>query len=179
MEFIIVTAGVLIALFLSNLKEDIQARKYHKASIETIKKEIKANYSKLIEVIEKQTIILDTLSKYGNTQMTIGEIIVKAGGVKSADLSNTGLDIYKRNQISSIDFEMISMLNRIKNKSEIIEQKLNRLSNFAYKNLLDKSNDKKLILSVHMQDILGSEKGLLEFYKDYIDENIDTKDNAK
>ncbi len=88
-DFIIVTAGVLIALFLSNLKEDNQARKYHKASIETINKEIKANYSDLKGVIEKQTKVLDTLNKYKNKQIALGKILIMAGGIQSATLSNT------------------------------------------------------------------------------------------
>ncbi len=71
------------------------------------------------------------------------------------------------------------MLNNLKYGSQTIEKKLNHLTNFVYENFLDKSKDKKIILSVHIQDILASEKGLLEFYKDYIDEKINKKGNTK
>jgi len=178
-ELIIVTAGVLIALFLSNLKESNQAQEYHRASIETINKEIKANYSKLKEVLEKQTKFHDTLIKYRDKPIIIGKIFEKSGGLQSSELSSTGLDLYKRNQINSIDFEMISVLNEMNSLSEIIEAKLNRLIDFAFKNILDNSKGSKLVLSVHIQDALGSEKHLLKLYKDYIDKNINTKDNAK
>jgi hypothetical protein len=178
MELIIVTAGVLIALYLSNLKESNQARKYHKASIETISKEIKANYSDLKGVIEKQILFNDTLIKYRNTPIMIGKIVTKAEGLQTAELNNTGFDLYKRNQISSIDFEMISMLNQMNSASGVIDAKLNRLINFIYQNILDDSKESKLVLSVHIQDALGTEKQLLKLYKDYIDKNIDTKDNG-
>jgi len=179
MELIIVTAGVLIALFLSNLKENNQEQKYHKASIETINKEINKNYSELKGVIEKQMKFHDTLTKYRNTPTMIGEIIEKAGGLQSSELSNEGLDLYKRNQISSIDFEMISMLNEMDYASEIIETKLNRLINFMYQNILENSNESKIVLSVHIQDALGTEKRLMKLYKDFIDKNIDAKSNEK
>jgi len=179
MELIIVTAGVLIALFLSNLKESNQARKYHSASIETINKEINANYTELKEVIEKQIKFHDTLTKYVRTPIIIGKIIEKAGGIQSSELSNTGLDLYKRNQISSIDFEMIATLNEMKYASEIIETKLNRLINFLYQNILDGSEESKIVLSVHLQDVLGTEKRLLKLYKDYIDVNMEAKEHKE
>ncbi len=179
MELVTVTTGVLIALFLSNLKESNQARNYYKASIETINNEIEANYSELKGIIEKQMKFQDTLNQYRDSSIVIGEIFDKSSGLQVAELSNSGLDIYKRNQISSIDFEMISTLNDMINLSDIIDAKLNRLTNFIYPNILDNSKESKLILSVHMQDVLGSEIDLMKRYKNYIDKNIDTENIEK
>jgi len=179
MELITVTTGVLIALFLSNLKESNQARNYYKASIETINNEIEANYSELKGIIEKQMKFQDTLNQYRDSSILIGEIFDKSSGLQVAELSNSGLDIYKRNQISSIDFEMISTLNDMINLSDIIDAKLNRLTNFIYPNILNNSKESKLILSVHMQDVLGSEIDLMKRYKNYIDKNIDTENIEK
>jgi len=179
MELITVTTGVLIALFLSNLKESNQARNYYNASIETINNEIEANYSELKGIIEKQMKFQDTLNQYRNSSIIIGEIFDKSSGLQVAELSNSGLDIYKRNQISSIDFEMISTLNDMINLSDIIDAKLNRLTNYIYPNILNNSKESKLILSVHMQDVLGSEKDLMTRYKNYIDKNIDTENIEK
>jgi len=179
MELVTVTTGVLIALFLSNLKESNQARNYYKASIETINNEIEANYSELKGIIEKQMKFQDTLNQYRDSSILIGEIFDKSSGLQVAELSNSGLDIYKRNQISSIDFEMISTLNDMINLSDIIDAKLNRLTNFIYPNILNNSKESKLILSVHMQDVLGSEIDLMKRYKNYIDKNIDTENIEK
>lgn len=179
MELIIVTAGVLIALFLSNLKENNQARINHKASIETINNEIEANYSELKGVIEKQMKFRDTLKKYRDTPIVIVEIFGKAGGIQSSELNNSGLDLYKRNLINSIDFEMMSILNEMNYTSENIDTKLNRLMDFTYPNLLNNSKESKIVLSIHIQDLLGTEKKLMKLYKDYIDKYIDTEDNKK
>lgn len=94
-ELTIVTTGVLIALVISNFKENYQVRKYHKASIETINSEVEANYSSLKGVIEKQMQLHDTLVKYIETPIVIGEIFGRMGGLKASELSNAGLDLYK------------------------------------------------------------------------------------
>ena len=151
LELIIVTTGVLGALFLSNLKENNQAKDYHKASIEMLNKEVEANYVELKRVYEKHLKLNDTLMKYRDTTTVIGEIILgKTNGLQVAELNNAGLDLYKINQIDLIDF--------------------------MYKNILDNSKNSKLLFLLHLQNVLDSERHLLKLYKDYIDENIDVKD---
>lgn len=178
-ELIIVTVGVLLALYLSNLKESNQAIKYHKASIETIEKEVKANYSELNAVIEKQKKFHDTLVKYGKKPILIGKIFEKTGGLQFAELNNSGLDIYKKNQINSINFDIMSDISSMKNKSKIIDNKMNRLMDFAYLNMFDNSMESKMVFSIYIQDVLDSEKKLMKLYKDYIDKNIETENNKK
>lgn len=175
MELIIVTAGVLIALFLSNLKESNQALKYYKASIETINNEVKANNSDLKGVIEDQMKLHDTLIKYGNSPISILEILQKSSGVKFATLNNSGLEFYKRNQINSIDFELMSKLNQMGTISKLIDIKLDRLINFIYLNIFDNSKENKMVLSIYIQDALDSEKQLMREYKEYIDKYIETE----
>ncbi|MBN2639732.1 MAG: hypothetical protein JXR65_11680 [Bacteroidales bacterium] len=95
-ELIIITIGVLIALFVSNLRENIQAEKYYKASIETIKQEVESNYANLKDVVEKQTSLLDTINKYSADRTTSHLILVKGGGLKMAPLNHSGLGFYKK-----------------------------------------------------------------------------------
>ncbi|WP_282016103.1 hypothetical protein [Marinifilum flexuosum] len=178
-ELTIVTTGVLIALVISNFKENYQVRKYHKASIETINSEVEANYSSLKGVIEKQMQLHDTLVKYIETPILIGEIFGRMGGLKASELSNAGLDLYKRNKIDAIDFKIMSILAEMDYTSNIVDGKLDRLVNFVYLNILDSSKESKLIVSLHIKDVLNSEKHLLKIYKDYIDKNIETENNKK
>ena len=176
MEFTIVTSGVLIALFLSNLKENSQAQEYHQASIETINKEIGANYSDLTKIVESHKSLLDTLKKYASTKLVISEIIIKAGGVQASELKNTGFDLYKRNQINLIDFDMMSTLNSINYMSKLIDSKLEKLMTFAYLNILDNSKKNKIVLSFYIRDIIASEESLLRLYKKHMDENEKSKE---
>ncbi|MEP5940508.1 hypothetical protein, partial [Maribacter dokdonensis] len=84
-ELTIVTAGVLIALFISNYKENSKARDYHKSSLKTIQKEVQNNYSNLKIIIEKQTKLVDTINKYSDDKITIGDIILAKGdGLKAS-----------------------------------------------------------------------------------------------
>jgi hypothetical protein len=180
LELIIVTTGVLGALFLSNLKENNQAQDYHKASIEMLNKEVQANYVELKRVYEKHLILNDTLMKYRDTTTVIGEIILgKTNGLQVAELNNAGLDLYKINQINLIDFEMMSKLYEFNFSSKLLDTKTNALIDFMYKNILDNSKNSKLLFLLHLQNVLDSERHLLKLYKDYIDENIDPKDTEK
>ncbi|WP_372752646.1 hypothetical protein [Labilibaculum sp.] len=78
-EFTIVTAGVLVALFLSNYKENNQTRKYYITSIETINNEIETNYKDLKGTIEGHMNLLDTIKKYRTNHITIRELIINKG----------------------------------------------------------------------------------------------------
>jgi hypothetical protein len=168
-EFSIVTIGVLIALFLSNIKENNQARKYEKAVIETINNEINSNYSSLKSVVDNHINILDTLNKYADDSSSIVNIFKKTGGVNYATIHNSSLELYKRNQISSIDFKMMSTLTNMNYVSEMIDNKLNKLSEYVYSNALNNSKESKEVVILHLRDVLNSENQLLEYYKDYIE----------
>lgn len=178
-ELAIVTIGVLIALFLSNLKEYNQARKYHNASIKTINSEIKSNYSSLKGIIEKQSDFLDTLIKYTEDSSTIVDLFKKSNGVQFATIHNSGLKFYERNQINSIDFEMMSTLINMNFLSELIDKKLDKLADFSYSNAFNNSKESKMVVILHLRDALGTEKQLLGFYDEFINNKIGTEQNIK
>ncbi|MDP2723243.1 MAG: hypothetical protein Q8O72_10835 [Bacteroidales bacterium] len=179
MELTIVTAGVLIALFLSNLTESNQERKYHIASVKTINNEVEANYSGLKGVIEKQNNLLDTLTKYRDAPTSLVDLFQKSSGLQFATLSNAGLGFYERNQINSIDFEMMSTLIQMNILSGVVDTKLEKLAEFTYSNTLGNSKEIKTVVILHLQNVLNTEYQLLELYKDFIDENIETEHNTK
>ncbi len=176
-ELAIVTIGVLIALFLSNLKEYNQAREYHSASITTIDDEIKSNYSELNEVVKKQTNLLDTLTKYTEDTTSISDIFKKSNGMLFPTIYNTGLEFYKRNQMNSIDFEMMSTLINMNLSSDIIDKKLDKFSEFVFSNAFSNSKESKMTCTLHLQNVLNIEYQLLESYKDYIDNKIENKND--
>ncbi len=175
-DFIIVTAGVLIALFLNNFKENHQERKYHTASVETIKNEIEANYKQLESVIEKQKNLLDTINKYTTSDMSIGELIVgKSGGLKGTTLSNSGLEFYKKNQLNLIDFELMNKLIGIDKTIRLIDVKMEKLLDFLYPNLFVNSEESKKLTIFQLNNLLSSETYLMKQYKEFIDEYIENK----
>jgi len=178
-ELTIVTIGVLIALFLSNLKENNQEQKYHAASIETINNEIKSNYSSLKGIVEKQNNLVDTIVKYTEDSSSIVDLFKKTNGLQYATIHNSGLEFYKRNQMNLIDFEMMSNLINMNFLSEVIDSKLDKFSDFIYSNAYSNSKDSKILVILHLQDVLNTENQLLDLYKDFINKKIESGNNSQ
>jgi len=174
-ELTIITLGVLIALIISNFKENNQERKYQIASIETVKNEVETNYSNLKNVIESQTNLLDTINKYSSANISISDLIlIKGGGVQIATLSNAGLEFYKKNQINSVDFEIMSMLILMESTSKHIDTKMEKFMDFVYPSLFDDSEESKKLVVIYLRNVLNSEIQLMHIYKEFIDEYITT-----
>jgi len=179
-ELTIITIGVLIALVISNFKENNEVKKYHRASIETVKAEVESNYANLKEVIEKHTSLLDTISKYSADQITISDLIIeKGGGLQIATLNNSGLEFYRKNQINSIDFEIMSMLIRMEWTSKLIGTKMEKLIDFVYPNLFANSKESKQLVILYLHNVLNSEIQLMRSYEDFIDKYIKTENDTK
>ena len=178
-ELTIVTIGVLIALLVSNFKEDNQARLYHDSSIQTINKEVIANNSNLEWAIEKHINLLDAIKTYNNDTISIGNLFSIAGGLQFASIGNIGLEFYTRNQVNSIDFEMMAILINMNALSELIHSKTDKLMDYIYLNIFNKSEEKKILTAVYLSDILEIENQLKLAYEKFIDEYIETKHDTE
>ena len=175
-ELTIVTAGVLIALFLSNLKENNQARKYQIASIKTVNSEVTENYSNLKGIVEEQTRLIDTIEKYSADHITLSELILKkGGGVQIAQLRNAGLEFYTKNQINLIDFEMMSRLISMRATSKLLEIKVEKLLDFMNPNFFVDSKESKMLVIIYLHNIIDSENQLMHLYESFTDDYIKTK----
>ncbi len=178
-ELTIVTLGVLVALVISNYKENYQAKKYHMASMETVKNEIELNYDVLKNIIESHTSLQDTIRKYSKDSVLISDLIYKEGGLQGIYLRNTGLDFYSKNHIHLIDFEMMSMLLNMRSTSELIDIKLEKLLDYLYPNLFDDSKESKMLVSMYLGNLVNSEAKLLRSYEDFIEKYMNTERNRK
>ena len=170
-ELTIVTIGVLIALLLNNFKERYEANEFNKASLKTIKNEVVANYSALKEVIDKHTGLLEQAKKDSNANVPIGNLISKAGGVTLPTLNNTGLEFYTRNQIASIDFDIMSTLISMNKLSDLIDTKLEKLADYVYSDIFAHSKESRMIFIMYLRNVLESENQLLTVYQNYIDDH--------
>ncbi len=177
-ELTIVTMGVLVALIISNFKENSQARKYHSASINAIKNEVIANNANLKNVFEKQTRLQDTIEKYSTEPISLKELILKANGLQGATMSNTGLEFYSRNEMNSIDFELMSNLIRMNILSELIGMKMDKLMDFVYPNIMVDTEESKMLLSIYLGNVMESEEQLIQLFEEYMDEYIKNKPNS-
>ncbi len=178
-EFVIVTAGVLIALLLSNYKENLEARKYQDATMETINMEIQNNYSGLKGIVKKQTNLLDTLIKYTDAHNSIQDLFQKANGLQIATLGNAGLDFYKKGQINLIDFELMATLIQMNSLSDLVDTKVGKLIDFTYSKILDNSIESKTVVILHLRNVLNTENQLLGYYESYLNKNVEGKSNTR
>lgn len=178
-DLTVVTMGVFIALIISNLKENRQARKFHNASIETIKNEVLTNHEILKTVIENQSQLQDTIDKYRNERITLEALFQKANGLQGANFSNTGIDFYSRNEIYSIDFERMAILSRMNALSKLIETKMEKLLDFVYPNTLADTEESKVLLYIYIDNLVESETQLSLLFENYIENYINEKANSK
>ncbi|PCI35964.1 MAG: hypothetical protein COB60_01295 [Flavobacteriaceae bacterium] len=179
-ELTIVIAGVLIALFISNQKENNQLREYHIATIETINNEVKANYFQLKRVIGKHKRLIDSINKYSSENITLTELIKeKGGGVQIATLTQSGLEFYKKNQIFSIDLKMMSRLILMESISKYIDSKMDKFSSFYAPNRFLNSEESKKLVILYLKNILNSEIQLMHTYEDFIDKYVEDEHNEK
>lgn len=177
-EFIIVAAGVMLALFISNLKDNLEAKKYNRESIETVKKEARANYQGLENIIQNHRSVVDTINFYIDDPVTIVEIFQKVNGIQFTTLSNTGLEFYSRSKISLIDFDIMTTLYQMEYFSSLVEKKLDRLADYAYTNLQSDTRESKMIVMVYLSDVVNSELGLMEVCK-YVMEGVFTTETTE
>lgn len=167
-ELTVVAIGVLIALLLNNLKENYEAEEYNNASLETIKIEVKENLSELSKVLIRHISTLDTLRKYENEKLSLSSLFIKSGGLQSATLRNVSYEFYARNKISTIDYDVMSSVIRMKSLTELITFKLSQLSEFIYENTFEKSKESKLLTITFLENLIESETQLKYFYQDYL-----------
>lgn len=162
----------MIALFVSKFNESSQARDYQIASIETVENEVEENHNILKGVIDKQTRLLDTIKTYISVNITIRDLVAKSSGITMATLSNTGLEFYKRNQINSIDFEMMTYLIQMNTIAELINSKFAKLTDFLYPKIFADSKESKTRFILHLADVLESETQLINMYEKFIEDYI-------
>jgi len=169
-ELSIITISVLLALIISNIKESRQAKKYHRASIETIRSEVQQNHESLKHTVDLHLKMLDTIHKYENSPVTIEEIVQKAHGLQGMTVTNTGLEFYKRNKINDIDFEIMSVLLNIESATMMIDTKMSKLVDFLYPNIYNDAKESKRMFFNYLSNVLNSEQWLLEEYEDFLKE---------
>lgn len=167
-ELTIVTVGVLIALIISNIKENHQAKQYKKASIDAVKNEIESNYATLRKALEDHVSLRDTIEKYSNDNVVLSELIFKSGGLQIFYLENSGLDFYKRNEINLIDFELMSILISLKSSSDLIETKMVKLVDYLYPNLYVDSEESKKLVILYLGNVLNTESQLYQQYENFM-----------
>lgn len=173
-ELTIVTVGVLVALFVSNLKETSQAKSYKSASIQSIIREVESNKAELKDVWKSQAELLDSLNIYLDEEITLSDLFHKAGGLRVPTLGNTGLEFYSKNQIEYIDFEIMASLIKMNSLTELINSKFDKLMDFVLPIVYSDTKESKRLVIVYLRNGMESERQLLNIYEQFLTAKIDS-----
>lgn len=170
-EIAIVVIGVLIAVSINNLNEDIGNKKYIKKTLEAIEKEIVQNKGEIEKVVERHQIIADSLLLQLDSKESLSKIIFGLGGIQSAETKNIGLRFFISNKADLVDYEVISNLSDIETMSNLLDEKMKRLIDYMFDKIEKRDRIAKEKFYYHLNNVINSERGLLTAYSNYAEKS--------
>ena len=98
LDMIPVVFGILIALFINNLRENYQDRKLLKGTLLSLSEGFKKNIEGIQKNLRRQTLLLDTLQYYReDSTYSIFDLATKAEGIGLAEIYSTNWQISLNN----------------------------------------------------------------------------------
>lgn len=171
-EITIVVSGVLIAVSISNYKENIDNKKYIEKTLMAIEKEIELSQIEVDTALNRHIKLYEILeNKFGNNEETIGELVSNSGGFQVASIKNVSLRFFVSNKAELLDFQLISQLLEIELAADMLSEKTKRLTDFTYNNVNEENDDVKIKFAYLLANVMDGEQTLLESYSSFIDEH--------
>ena len=132
-EIAIVVIGVLIAVSVGNYKERKDNEKYIEKTLLAIENEIRLSNNEVDTVLKKHVKLFEILEEQiDKEEQTLGELVLSAGGFQVASIQNVSLRFFVYNKAELLDFKLISQLLDIELQTNLLSDKLKRLTDFAY-----------------------------------------------
>lgn len=171
-EVAIVVIGVLIAVSVGKYKENLDNEEYVKKTLLAIENEIKLSQTEVDTVLNKHLKLFELLeNENDDNHQTLGELVSSSGGFQVASIKNVSLRFFVSNKAELLDFQLISQLLEIELASDLLSEKLTRLSDYAYNNVDLGSDEVKLKFAYLLANVIDSEQTLLEGYSSFLEEN--------
>lgn len=166
-EALPVVFGVLLALFLSNWKEDIDSDRYIEEYYLHINEESESNLVTLRDIVKSHRSLLDTLNNNKETDVNLGEILSKVGGIQFALLQNSSWKYFQSSSIGKLDFEVISALSFMERMEYFCDHTAERFIETIHK--FEKSNrlDDKEVIIRHFEELIDKEESSIQIFESY------------
>jgi len=172
-EIAIVVIGVLIAVSINKIKENIDNRNYINKTLNTIEKEINQSEVELEKVLSKHLLTVDSISaNINNKKESLTDIVFRLGGIQGAEIKNIGLRFFISNKADLMEYEVISKLSDIEIASKLINDKMDRLVDFTFANMDKKDRISKEKFLLHLKNLINTENGLLKLYSEFPSKKI-------
>ncbi|MDP5158170.1 MAG: DUF6090 family protein [Flaviramulus sp.] len=171
-EIVIVAIGILIAVSISNYKENVDNEKYIEKTLLAIENEIKSSQIEVDSVLNRHLKLYEIIdNEIGNNEQTLSEIITSSGGFQVASIKNVSLRFFISNKAELLEFQIISQLLDIESQTDILSDKIKRLADFVYDNLNERNDEVKIKFYHLLADVIDGEQTLLESYSSLLDDN--------
>lgn len=175
-EVLIVVIGVLIAVSINNFREARADAKYLAKTLEAIDTEVKVSKEEIDTVMARHIKLLATWDEViANDELSLEDVISERGGIQGATVQNISLRFFVSNKAELLDFETIAMLLSIENQSNVLYQKLSRLTDFLYTYVSSNSLEAKQEFAIFLENVIDSEYNLSESYAEYLKIKADRK----
>lgn len=168
-EIAIVVIGVLIAVSINKLKEDIDNQHYVNKMMNAVQKEINYSKKEVESVLSKHYILVDSISAKLVNEETLSEIIFGMGGIQSPEIKNIGLRFFITNKAELVEYETISQLSEIEKASELLEDKMKRFIDFTFTKIDNNDKQSKQRFLQHLKNVIDSERQLVKLYSGFSD----------
>ncbi len=165
-DIIPVTFGVLIALWISDIKQKEKDKKFRDDLIYSLHQELTYNIKELERSIVLQDTLLKNLmyAKDDKTKNLLG-VVLKMKGIKFINLKEMSFYILKTEKIMLFENSMIMNMAKLNGLHQFIKKSQEELLSNFYTNLFSYSQDIKTMLYYMFQGYLNSEKALLHYSK--------------
>jgi hypothetical protein len=169
LDMIPVILGILIALFIGNIKENIDDKSFVKKILSSVSQELEENKTVLEKAISEHKSIIDTANKYmRNEDISIGHIISKTNGLKMVDIQNTSWKTFLNSNMENIDYKTISLLTSIDESKGNMRILQGKLVDFVYGKLTSYTVLEKNLFVLMVNDLVSLEQGLLEMHIEFL-----------
>lgn len=137
-----------------------------------IENEINLSQVDLDTVLNKHLKLLEIFeNKIEDNDETLGELIMNSGGLQSATIKNVSLRFFISNKAELLEFKLISQLLDIELATNMLSDKLKRLTDFSYDNVTSDNDEVKLKFAYLLANVIDGEQTLMESYSSFLEEN--------
>jgi hypothetical protein len=172
-ELLTIIAGILIALFVNNLRERNHDRDVLVSTLNSLSLEFDENIESIDKMQARLNRFRDTLKFYeNNTDLSIYDLTTRAPGLGTAELHTTNWQAtLSNNNLRLLNFETVTLLSQIDSKHQELKNESAILVSIIYSPALYRTDDEgyryRKILGDWITSYLSNERELIDLYTEF------------
>lgn len=169
-ELVTIIAGILIALFVNNLRERNHDSSVLASTLNSLSREFEENIESINKIQPKLERFRDTLKFYeNNTDLSIYDLTTRAPGLGTAELHTTNWQAtLNSNSLRLLNFETVTLLSRIDSKHQELKNESATLVSIIHSPALYRTDEEgyryRKVLGDWIVSYLGNEQELIALY---------------